>query len=128
MPQPAVVASAEQFEEIKFAEFVFSSITDYGWENKDRDTVKIYLLKGLEGIKKHDKNLIQCEFDSHTVDLKIREFNGKNLRFRIDPLYDSIAVEKCTLAIKSDSITLTLKKENIKTWTSLKWQKAQEKK
>ncbi len=61
--------------------------------------------------------------------MKIREFNGKNLRFRIDPLFESIAVEKCSVTIKSNSITLTLGKENPnKNWSSLKWQKAPEKK
>ena len=70
--------------------------------------------------------MIQCDFDSHSFDLKIREFKGKNLRFRIDPLFDSLAVEKCSLTIKSDSITLTLKKENAKNWSSLKWQKEKE--
>ena len=105
------------------------SITDYGWENKDSKTIKVYLLKGLDGIGKHDKNLTQCEFDSHSVDLKIRDFNGKNLRFRVEPLFESIAVEKCTLTIKSNSITLTLVKENTnKSWSSLKWQKVAEKK
>jgi len=41
-------------------------------------------------------------------------------------LFDSLAVEKCSLTIKSDSITLTLKKENAKNWSSLKWQKEKE--
>ena len=45
-------------EEVKFTEFQFTSITDYGWENKDKSTIKVYLLKGLEGIKSLDKNNI----------------------------------------------------------------------
>ena len=115
-------------EEVKFTDYAFTSITDYGWENKDKDTVKVYLMKGLDGIKNLGKDKIQCDFDSHSVDLKIRDFNGKNLRFRVDPLFESIAVEKCTISVKSNSITLTLAKQNQKNWTSLKWQKAPEKK
>ena len=97
---------------MKFTEFTFTSITDYGWENKDKDTVKVYLTKGLDGIKKLAQDNIQCDFDSHSVDLKIKDFNGKNLRFRVDPLSESIAVEKCSLSVKSNSITLTLVKQN----------------
>lgn len=55
------------------------------------------------------------------VDLKIRDFKGKNWRFRVDPLFDSIAVEHCSINIKSNSISITLKKVNEKKWTSIKW-------
>jgi len=64
---------------------------------------------------------VQCEFESHSIDLKIRDFNGKNYRFRIEPLFDSLAVEGCKLTIKSNSISLTLAKENEKAWKCLKW-------
>jgi len=77
----------------------------------------------MDGIKKLDPTQIQCEFEAQSIDLKIRDFNGKNLRFKVDPLCDSIAVEKCTMNIKSNSISLTLKKENPRTWRSLKWTK-----
>jgi len=55
------------------------------------------------------------------VDLKIRDFKGKNWRFRVDPLFDSIAVEHCSINIKTNSISITLKKVNPKKWTSVKW-------
>ncbi len=54
---PPVVSKVQE-EEVKFTEYAFTSITDYGWENKDKDTIKVYLLKGLDGIKNLDKNLI----------------------------------------------------------------------
>jgi hypothetical protein len=110
-------------EEVKFTEFNFTSITEYGWEDTSKDTAKVYLLKGLEGIKSHDPSMIQCDFESMTIDLKIRGFKGKNLRFRIDPVFDVLAVEACSVNIKTNSISLTLKKQNPKKWTSLKWVK-----
>lgn len=112
-----------QKEEVKFVEFEFTSITEYGWEDTSETTAKIYLLKGLEGIKQHDSSKIQCEFEPMSVDLKIRDFKGKNYRFRIDPVFDSLAVEQCWINIKSNSITMTLKKENKKKWSSIKWAK-----
>ena len=106
---------------MKFTEFEFTSLTEYGWEDTSETTAKIYLLKGLDEIKKHDPTKIQCEFEPMSVDLKIRDFRGKNWRFKIDPLFDGLAVEQCSVNIKSNSISITLKKENKKKWTSLKW-------
>ncbi len=97
-------------EEVKFTEFNFTSITEYGWEDTSKDTAKVYLLKGLDGIKNHDPSMIQCDFEPMTIDLKIRGFKGKNWRFRIDPVFDVLAVEACSVNIKSNSISLTLKK------------------
>lgn len=99
------------------------SIVEYGWEDTSDTTAKIYLTKNLDGIKLIDPSQIQCEFEPMSVDLKIRDFKGKNYRFKIDPLFDCLAVEKCTINIKSNSISITLKKENTKKWTSLKWSK-----
>ena len=46
------------------------------------------------------------------MDLKIRDFQGKNLRFRLEPLKNDIDVADCKIQIKSNSITLTLKKRD----------------
>ena len=78
--------------------------------------VKIYLLKGLDGIGKHDKEAIQCEFETDSLDLKIRDFNGKNLRFNMRPLEHHISVGDSKIQVKSNSITITLKKADKKTW------------
>lgn len=56
--------------------------------------------------------------------MKIRDFKGKNYRFRLEPLFDSLAVEKCKMTLKSNSISLTLGKENEKAWDRLKFSKA----
>ena len=36
---------------MKFVDYDFISITEYGWEDTNETTAKIYLLKGLDGIK-----------------------------------------------------------------------------
>ena len=81
--------------------------------------IKVYLLKGLEEIGKHDKEAIQCQFEADTVDLKIRGFKGKNMRFLLKPLSYHINPASCRLTIKSNSISLTLKKEDSKPWVNL---------
>jgi hypothetical protein len=124
MEEPPVQKPAHHEQEMKFVDYDFTSITEYGWEDTNETTAKIYLLKGLDGIKQHDVSKIQCEFEPMSVDLKIRDFKGKNYRFRIDPLFDGLAVEHCTINIKSNSITITLRKENKKKWSALKFVKA----
>ena len=106
---------------MEFPEYDFISITEYGWEDISIKSAKIYLTKNMEGIKLIDPSQIQCDFESMSIDLKIRDFKGKNWRFRIDPLFDVLAVEACSVNIKSNSITITLNKQNSKNWSSLKW-------
>ena len=41
-----------------FSDMNFTPIKDYGWDQDKPGLIKIYLLKGLEGIGKHDKESI----------------------------------------------------------------------
>lgn len=110
--------------DIAFEELTYQSLVDYAWEDINTGTAKIYLTKGMEGIKKElNPDNVQCDFEPGAVDLKIRNWHNKNWRFRVEPLFDTLAVEKCKLAIKSNSISITLGKENLRGWTSLKFVK-----
>ena len=101
----------------------YNTIQEYAWDDTSDSTAKVYLTKGLDGIKQLDPANIQCDFEAQFVDLKIRDFKGRNLRFKIDPLFDQLKVEACAVNVKSNSITLVLKKLNQRKWTSLKWVK-----
>ena len=79
----------------------------------------MYLLKGLDGIGAHDKEAIQCSFEADSVDLKIRGFKGKNLRFVLKPLSYHVNAAACRIQVKSNSISITLKKEEQKQWINL---------
>jgi hypothetical protein len=96
------------------------SITEYAWEDINENRAKIYLTKNLDGVKNLDISLITCDFGTKTVDLKIKDFKGKNWRFKMEPLFDLLAPEKCKLNIKSNSISIVLEKKDSKQWTSLK--------
>ena len=48
----------------------------------------------MDGIGSHDKEAIQCEFESNSVDLKVRNFNGKHLRLKLVPLSYHISAEE----------------------------------
>ena len=109
---PSKVAKLE-FKDLKFV-----TIDKYGWD-QEGNKVKIYLMSGLDKIGSHDKNNIQVDFDSNSVDLKIRDFKGQNWRLRLEPLCKDIDVAECKMQIKSNSITLTLKKHENKHWSDL---------
>ena len=97
---------------LDFKDMQFTPIKDYGWDQDKPGLIKVYLLRGLEGIGGHDKEAIQCQFEPDTVDLKIRGFRGKNWRFLLKPLSYHIDASCCRLQVKSNSISLTLKKED----------------
>ena len=81
--------------------------------------MKVYLLN-LNEIGSHSKDDIQVDFESNSLDLKIRNYNGKNYRLRLDPLHKDIDVAECKMQIKSNSITISLKKhDTLKHWTDI---------
>ena len=93
----------------------FTPINGYGWDQKDQ-LVKVYLTKDLDGIGKHDKEAVQCEFEADSCDLKIRNFNGKHYRLRLTPLAYHIDPALSKIQVKSNSITISLKKAEMNHW------------
>ena len=98
---------------LDFSDMKFVPIKDYGWDQDKPGLVKIYLTKNLDGIGKHDKEAIQCTYEADSVDLKIRDFKGKHMRFLLKPLSYHITPANCQINVKSNSITITLKKEEV---------------
>ena len=43
---------------VDFSDMQFTQIKDYGWDQDKPGLIKVYLLKGLEGIGAHDKEAI----------------------------------------------------------------------
>ena len=86
-------------------------------------TYRIYLTSDLDGIGKHEKKNIDCEFTDNSIDLRILAFNGKNLRLKIQPLNNLIDPASSKLKVKSNSITLELRKNKTKHWDDVKEKK-----
>lgn len=97
----------------------FVPIKDYGWDQDKPGLIKIYLTKNLDGIGAHDKEAIQCTFEADSCDLKIRGFQGKHMRFLLKPLSYHIAPASSRIQVKSNSISITLKKEDHNMWINL---------
>ena len=96
----------------------FTTIGGYGWDQKDQ-FVKVYVTKDLDGIGKHDKELIRADYSKNSADLKIIDFNGRHLRLGLAPLANPIVPDESKIQIKSNSITMTLKKAETSNWESL---------
>lgn len=84
----------------------------------------MYITSGLDGIGKHLKNNIDCEFTDNSLDLRILDFPNKNLRLKLGPLNGIIDPAKSKLKVKSNSIVLELKKANGKYWDDIKEKKS----
>jgi hypothetical protein len=77
-------------------------------------------MSGIDGIGKLAKQNIDCEFNDQALDLRILNFNSKNLRLKIAPLNGLIDPAACKMKIKSNSLTLELKKAKKKYWDDIK--------
>ena len=81
-------------------------------------------MSGVDGIGKHPKEKIVCDFDDYEFDLKIVNYNNKNLRLKIPNLFDTIDPKNSKLKVKSNSINIVLKKLNQKLWDNIKEKKS----
>ena len=82
------------------------------------------MTSGVDGIGKHTKQNIDCEFNDQSVDLRILNFNGKNLRLKISPLNGLIDPAASKLKVKSNSLTLEMIKSKTKYWDDIKEKKS----
>lgn len=80
-------------------------------------------MSGVDGVGKHNKQDIDCEFTDSSLDLRILNFNGKNWRLKISALNNLIDPAESKLKIKSNSITLELKKREKRQWSDVKEKK-----
>ncbi len=112
--------SPEEF--IKKEVLEYETLSKFGWE-QEGNIVKIYITSGIDGIGKHEKSNIDCEFNDKSVDLRILHFNGKNLRLKISPLNDLIDPAASKIKIKSNSLTIELIKSKNKRWDDIKEKK-----
>lgn len=82
---------------------------------------RIYITSGVDGIGKHTKENIDCEFTDTGIDFRILNFNGgKNYRLKIQPLHDIIDPAASKFKVKSNSITIDLVKKKSKYWSDIK--------
>jgi calcyclin binding protein len=84
----------------------------------------VYITSGVDGIGKHTKENIDCEFTDTGIDFRILNFNGKNYRLKISPLNDLIDPAASKFKVKSNSVTIDLVKKKSKHWSDIKQTKS----
>jgi hypothetical protein len=84
----------------------------------------LYITSGVDGIGKHSKDNIDCEFTDIGFVFRILSFNGKNYRLKISPLYDLIDPADSKFKVKSKSITIDQVKRKKKHWPDIKQTKS----
>eukprot|EP00347_Sterkiella_histriomuscorum_P009202 403342134 len=108
----------------KKEQLIYTQLPSYGWE-QDQSTVRVYMTSGLDGIGKHPKQNIDCEFTDNSLDLRVLDFNGKNYRQKIAPLNNLIDPAASKMKVKSNIIVLELRKHTIgKHWDDVKEKKS----
>ena len=70
------------------------------------------------------KENIECNFSSNTFDLIVKAYNRKNLRLKIVKLNKDIDAAKSIINIKTNSISITLKKATDGSWDDIKEKKS----
>jgi len=112
---------AEKLEYEQIKEYLFADDRVDPRALKDGDDglhTKVYIK--LDGVGKISRRNIQCKFERKSLDLKVRDLNGKNYRLREPELWGEIYPDKCKYIVKKSKIILKLRKSDMETqWEKL---------
>ena len=86
----------------------FVSLTKYSFYEYDNNWVRVEV--PFEGIGKHDKSKISCEFDTNSFVLSIFDKNDKNYQFSVLRLQCHIQPSLCKYTVLADKIRISLRK------------------
>jgi len=100
----------------------YLSITNFAWD-QNSSSVSIYITSGIDGIEKIPIGNIKCDFKEKSFDLTIMGLNDKNYRLRVYPLNKNINEKESSFKVKTNSISIKLKKSGTETWDDLKEKK-----
>eukprot|EP00742_Colponemidia_sp_Colp-10_P007233 GILJ01007773.1.p1 GENE.GILJ01007773.1~~GILJ01007773.1.p1 ORF type:complete len:230 (+),score=45.23 GILJ01007773.1:31-690(+) len=95
---------------------VFTPISNYAWDQQGKN-VKIYIsLNGVSGLTKDN---VQVEFGNKSLDAKIRAPDGRNYRLAIKNLCKAVIPTDSTYRVKSDGMSITLRKKEETHWDNI---------
>ncbi|KAH6773525.1 SGS domain-containing protein [Perilla frutescens var. frutescens] len=91
----------------------YVSLSSFSWD-QDNDQLKIYI--PLEGV---DKEKVEADFKSMSVDIKLHDVQGKNYRCAVPKLNKEIVPEKCKFIVKPKRVVVILAKASKGNWLDL---------
>ena len=112
-------AEAKKPDETKI---IYRALNDFGWEQDD-NVVKVRITSNINGIGSLPKENIEIDFEPQSFDLRIKGLNGANYRLKLKPLNKKINEKESKYQVKSNSITITLVKEEKGSWDDVKVKK-----
>eukprot|EP00451_Oxyrrhis_marina_P002716 CAMPEP_0204273020 /NCGR_PEP_ID=MMETSP0468-20130131/22418_1 /ASSEMBLY_ACC=CAM_ASM_000383 /TAXON_ID=2969 /ORGANISM="Oxyrrhis marina" /LENGTH=266 /DNA_ID=CAMNT_0051248943 /DNA_START=18 /DNA_END=818 /DNA_ORIENTATION=+ len=102
---------------------VYTTVTNYSWEDHDDWTVKVYI--PLEGVGKLPAGAVVSNFGLREFEVLIHGYNGQNLRLGSSKLHAEIDEAGCKHNVRANRVTVVLRKNKEKdTWFDLFKKKA----
>lgn len=82
-------------------------LTDYGWDQSPK-YVKLFIT--LNGVQNCPEEAVTVNYTEHSLQLHVRDLNGKDFGLTVNNLLYAIDVEKSYRKVKTDMVAIYLKK------------------
>ncbi|ALC49514.1 CG3226 [Drosophila busckii] len=82
-------------------------LTDYGWDQSAK-FVKLFIT--LNGVQNCAEDAVTVKYTEHSLQLHVRDLNGKDFGLTVNNLLHAIDVEKSYRKIKTDMVAIYMKK------------------
>lgn len=82
-------------------------LTDYGWDQSPK-YVKLFIT--LNGVQNCPEEAVTVNYTEHSMQLHVRDLNGKDFGLTVNNLLYAIDVEKSYRKVKTDMVAIYLKK------------------
>ncbi len=67
------------------------------------------------------KEQVEVLFEKHSVEMRLKGYNGFNHIFAIKRLFGEIKPEECKFLLKNNGITIIMKKKDNKNWDQIQF-------
>lgn len=96
-------------------------LNNYAWDQTDK-LVKFYVtLKNVHTIPSEN---VSCQFTPKSLEMHVKDLNGKDYILRITNLLNPIEPEKSSWKVKNDMVILSLSKKSSEHWSHVtEWEK-----
>lgn len=134
---PAPTSAPARLTTDKTAQYI--PISSFAWDQGSFSSPSITVYVDLDGVGSviDKENNIKCHFTKDSLDLTVKNHNGKNYRLVQTNLFKDIIPEKCNYTIKKNKIVIKLMKapsslgggmggDHYDNWTSLTTKKTRE--
>eukprot|EP00357_Protocruzia_adherens_P019275 CAMPEP_0114982054 /NCGR_PEP_ID=MMETSP0216-20121206/5885_1 /TAXON_ID=223996 /ORGANISM="Protocruzia adherens, Strain Boccale" /LENGTH=229 /DNA_ID=CAMNT_0002343791 /DNA_START=40 /DNA_END=729 /DNA_ORIENTATION=+ len=113
--------TSENLQEQQRDPINYQMISKFAWDQSEK-FISIHIT--MYDVQKLDPSNVTCDFEENGFDLKVRSLNGKNLRLGVSPLENKIDIKNSKFKLRTDRLTVQLRKTAVKHWMDLKKKKS----